>query len=101
MKYVVFKHDATDQLMPVIFPEHITHADVTIEGALPVSAGFVYVDSRRRVTIPSNIKATSLDLGPKDIDTNLIRDTLNNSGIYAFSADPNVQAIYNNIISKA
>ena len=45
MKYIIFKHNTI--LMPIIFPEHITHSSINIEiddkgnRAIPISAGFL------------------------------------------------------------
>lgn len=38
MKYVIFKQKQL--LMPVIIPEHVTHSQIKIVGAKPISAGF-------------------------------------------------------------
>lgn len=39
MKYVIFREN--NLLHPVVFADHTTHSQIKIEGAVPVSAGFV------------------------------------------------------------
>lgn len=41
MKYVVFEQEKTGLKMPVLFPDHITHSSVKIEGTKVVSAVFL------------------------------------------------------------
>lgn len=38
MKYIILEQIRTGLKMPVIFPDHITHSSITIEGTPPVSA---------------------------------------------------------------
>lgn len=38
MKYVIFQYKQL--IMPVIIPEHVTHKQVSVEGGMPISAGF-------------------------------------------------------------
>ena len=42
MKYIIFKEK--NMLHPVVFADHTTHSQIKIEGAKPVSAGFVMQD---------------------------------------------------------
>lgn len=42
MKYVIFNQNGL--LHPVLFAEHTSHAQVHVEGATPVSAGFVHFE---------------------------------------------------------
>jgi hypothetical protein len=80
MKYVVFKHKS-GIFMPVIIPQHVTHSMVKIEDAEPVSAGFFRMDGKNAIVSGTS---ESLKLGPSLDDEQLLRDTLNNSGMYAF-----------------
>lgn len=60
MKYVIFK--MKQLIMPVMFPEHVAHAQITIEGAVPISAGFFNVDSTGVKILDQ--RSISLDLSP-------------------------------------
>lgn len=93
MKYVVFQR--RNIKIPVIVPEHCTHADVKIEGFEPVSAGFFsiedfskqFINGRNIVTFEVYVGthgSESLDLGPNLSDKKLLEDVLANSGMYAF-----------------
>ena len=42
MKYVVFQR--RNLKIPVIVPDHCTHADVKIDGFKPISAGFFSIE---------------------------------------------------------
>ncbi len=41
MKYVMFENQS-GALFPVLFPDHVTHDQIKLEGMQPVSAGFVH-----------------------------------------------------------
>lgn len=94
MKYVVFKRNQL--LLPVIVPEHCSHAGIQIEGFTPISAGFFSIemykihmtkDNRRlpfcEIVLSDQI-SESLRIGPREEDKRLIEDMLINSGMYAF-----------------
>jgi len=83
MKYVVFEQEGTGLKMPVLFPDHVTHSMVNIEGMKIVSAGFCLISGDEIVTIPSDI-SDSLNIGPAKGDKELIVATLCNAGVYAF-----------------
>ena len=81
MKYVVFKRGSL--YLPVIVPEHVTHSEISIEGATPVSAGFCHTD---RLVIPtvSEEGSESLNLNPASNDTLLLTAALCNGTISFF-----------------
>lgn len=83
MKYVVFELGSTGLKMPVVFPDHVTHSQIKIEGASPVSAGFCLVGTEEIVTIGTG-KSDSLNLTPMAGDRELIIAVLCNAGMYAF-----------------
>nr|DAV64459.1 MAG TPA: hypothetical protein [Caudoviricetes sp.] len=83
MKYIVFEQDLTGLKMPVVFPDHITHSQIKIEGSRPVSAGFCQVGTEEIVTIEPH-KSDSLNLAPMPGDRELIVAVFCNAGIYAF-----------------
>lgn len=83
MKYVIFEDINTGLKMPIVFPDHITHSILKIDGAKPVSAGFCLVGTEEIVTIEPR-KSDSLNLSPADGDRELIIAVLCNFGIYAF-----------------
>lgn len=94
MKYVCFQR--RNMIIPVIVPDHCTHADIKIEGFKPISAGFFsieYVEKKKisdgkvmsRVEVIINDSGSdSLGLGSRIEDKKLIENTLLNSGMYAF-----------------
>lgn len=83
MKYVVFEQESTGLKMPVIFPDHVTHSQVKIEGVKPVSAGFCLVGTDELVTVLPD-ESESLQLGPVPGDRELLISVLCNAGVYAF-----------------
>lgn len=83
MKYIVFEQEGTGLKMPVVFPDHITHSTIKIEGARPVSAGFCLLGTEELVTIGTG-KSDSLNLAPMVGDRDLIIAVLCNAGVYAF-----------------
>jgi len=38
MKYIIFKDNKSGLIMPIVFNEHVTHSQVKVEGATPISA---------------------------------------------------------------
>lgn len=93
MKYVVFQR--RNIKIPVIVPEHCTHADVKIEGFKPVSAGFFLIENVNQLNIEGRKQhmfevyvsvegSDSLKLSPDLSDKKLLEDALANSGMYAF-----------------
>lgn len=83
MKYVIFEQEKTGLKMPVIFPDHVTHNAITIEGAQPVSAGFCFIDPEMILSISSE-SSDSLSLRPLPEDRELIIAMLMDMGMYAF-----------------
>ena len=81
MKYIVFQEMNTGSKMPIIFPDHITHSTIKIDGAKPVSAGFCLVGTEE---IGTTGKSDSLNLSPAVGDRELIIAVLCNAGMYAF-----------------
>lgn len=79
MKYVIFKHKQL--LMPVIIPEHVTHSQIKIVGAKPISAGFF---ENERGIVNTFGKSESLNLKPKPEDARLIENTLYNAPTSSF-----------------
>lgn len=62
MKYVIFKRKL--MFIPVIVPEHYTHAEVKIEGYEPVSGGFCNIGTSGFVEVDLNSESKSLGLKP-------------------------------------
>ncbi|MEA4916306.1 hypothetical protein [Proteiniphilum sp.] len=44
MKYIIFEDEKTGLIEPVIFGKHTTHAQIKIDRAKPISAGFFYIE---------------------------------------------------------
>jgi hypothetical protein len=67
-KYIVFDWAATPTA--VLFPPHLTHADVAynFRPAKPVGAGFVRFDEARRELVCYG-RSESLKLGPREEDS--------------------------------
>ena len=80
MKYVIFREN--NMLHPVVFADHTTHSQIKIEGAKPVSAGFVVQE--KTGSIKCYGKSDSLKLTPGVNDEAIIASWLHNCGIYAF-----------------
>jgi len=78
MKYVIFKQK---QLLPVIIPEHVTHSQIKIVGAKPISAGFFENESGIVNTFG---KSESLNLKSKPEDARIIESTLYNAPTSSF-----------------
>lgn len=82
MKYVIFREK--NMLHPVVFADHTTHSQIKIEGAKPVSAGFVMQEKTGEIKCYG--KSDSLNLTPGVNDEEIIKSWLRNCGIYAFLA---------------
>ena len=80
MKYVIFREK--NMLHPVVFADHTTHSQIKVEGAVPVSAGFVMHDKAGNIKCYG--KSDSLNLTPGVNDEAIILSWLQNCGIYAF-----------------
>lgn len=85
MKYVIFKRGSL--FLPVIIPEHVTHSEVRIEGAIPVSAGFCHTDEFV-IPVVGKEGSDSLNLNPAPGDTSLLTAVLCN-GTMSFFLDTN------------
>ncbi len=82
MKYVVFKHK--NLLMPVIIPDCVTHSQIKIEDAEPISAGFFRIGQLGQ-PIVSEKGSDSLNLLPdKERDEKLLRATIDDYGTNSF-----------------
>ena len=79
MKYVIFREK--NMLHHVVFADHTTHSQIKVEGAEPVSAGFVMQD---KTGIKCYGKSDSLNLTPGVNDEAIILSWVQNCGIYAF-----------------
>lgn len=82
MKYIIFENK-NKLKMPVIFPDHITHNQVRIEGAEPVSAGYCGFEVDGEVVVSSS-PSTSLNLSPKKEDAELLTKAVLSYGTYVF-----------------
>ena len=80
MKYIIFKEK--NMLHPVVFTDHTTHSQIKIEGAKPISAGFVMYGKTGGIKCYG--KSDSLNLTPGVNDEAIIASWLLNCGIYAF-----------------
>lgn len=80
MKYVIFEQK--DLLMPVIVPDHITHSQVKIEGATPVSAGFLAIKNGKVTEVYG--KSESMKLSPMTRDKDLLEKALKDMGTMYF-----------------
>lgn len=80
MKYVIFKY--RQLLMPVIIPQHVTHSQVKIDDAFPVSAGFFKINRIGLCQVYG--ESESLKLKPAEGDEDLLNAVLNDSGTSAF-----------------
>lgn len=69
MKYLIFTNIKSGQKLPVFFPENVTHSEVKLEGCVPVSGGFVNMQ-----TFEACGSSQSLGLKPDfEADSNLIQ----------------------------
>lgn len=79
MKYVIFKY--RQLIMPVIIPDHITHSQIVIKEAEPISAGF-FRQERGMVKVYG--KSESLALEPGRDDARIIDNALSDAPTSAF-----------------
>lgn len=74
MKYVIFK--SGDLLKPIIFPDHISHCEITCKNSTPISAGFLTINNFGMVKVYG--QSESLNLKPNEDDEkilgNVVRD---------------------------
>lgn len=84
MKYVIFKRN--ELFVPVIIPEHATHAEITLEGHQVYSAGFFYMGGENPGDILTILPdgSDSLGVGPQPEDKQLLIATLAGYGMYMF-----------------
>lgn len=66
MKYVCFQR--RNMIIPVIVPDHCTHADIKIEGFKPISAGFFSIEyvEKKKISdgkVMSRVEVTISDSG--------------------------------------
>ena len=82
MKYVMFKYKA-GVYMPVIHPDHVTHSQISIADAKPVSAGFLEVGVLGQVKKVYG-RSESLNLEPHPGDKGLLEAALMDCGTSSF-----------------
>lgn len=82
MKYIVFKNKYS--YLPVLFPDHITHSEVTIVGAVPVSAGFCHFLNGGVIIVDHSRSSESLGLKPNNRDAPLLNRVLGEAGTNDF-----------------
>ena len=70
MKYVMFKQGPL--YMPIIFPDHVTHSQVKVDGAVPDSAGFMRIGFESKIVTVYG-RSESLNIGRKDHDQQLLQ----------------------------
>lgn len=71
MKYCIFKRKQL--LLPLIFPDCVTHAEIKIEGAELISAGFCNIDKDSFVWVDMNMKSESTGKSPREEDQNILQ----------------------------
>lgn len=82
MKYIIFKDEKTGLVQPVIFGEHTTHAQVMIERAKPISAGFCYLSPEGGLIVHG--ESDSLELKPNENDAGYLSLLLCNANTSFF-----------------
>ena len=70
--------------MPIIFPEHVTHSQIKIEEAEPISAGFVTFSSLGLPKVDMTKGSDSLKLMPHERDEDLLENAMLGMGTNAF-----------------
>jgi hypothetical protein len=92
MKYVIFKYinGGMTQYMPVIFPEHVSHSQVKLEGCEVHSAGFVQLLLEQAevpdLYIDKDSPSVSLGgIGPQEEDLDWLAAAFNSEGTMAFT----------------
>lgn len=68
--------DKTPHHQPLIFPDHVTHANTHIRGARPVSAGFLWISKDRKIKLDMTRHSESLNLYPRQEDEKILQDWL-------------------------
>lgn len=81
MKYVIFKDTKSGLIQPILFGEHTSHHQITVDGAEPVSAGFFSFENGETKTYG---KSDSLKLESKDTDLDYICKVFMNMGTMFF-----------------
>lgn len=82
IKYVIFEmgKESTGLYLPILFPEHVTHKQVSVEGAIAISAGFYNTSS-----MVAYGKSESLNLeSVPDRDSKLLNRSLMGMGTTYF-----------------
>lgn len=79
MKYIIFKQN--DLVMPVVFPDHITHSQIKIENAKPISAGFLNFESGLPIAYG---ESESLNLRSSPMDSMVLTRLILNMGTAYF-----------------
>jgi hypothetical protein len=81
MKYVIFKDKVSGLIQPVLFGEHTTHSQVTLDRAEPISAGFFSFEN----WVPAIYgKSDSLKLESQESDLDYITKVFLNLGTLWF-----------------
>jgi hypothetical protein len=70
--------------MPIMFPEHVAHSQVKVEGAEPISAGFISFTPLGLPKVDMSRGSDSLKLDPHERDQNLIECTFLGMGTNSF-----------------
>lgn len=81
MKYIIFKNDTNGLVQPVLFAEHTTHSEVTLNGSTAVSAGFFRIENGEIICY---LDSVSLNLSPKDGDDQWIKAAILNMNVSFF-----------------
>jgi len=89
MKYIIFEKvnknsSLTDikLIMPIMFPDHITHSQVKIKSAIPISAGFYKFNRLYDISVYG--QSESLNLTSRSTDAEYIRRALVDMGTSFF-----------------
>jgi hypothetical protein len=86
MKYVIFKYNTL--FMPIMCPDHVTHSQVKIEDAEPISAGFFEMGMIGPTKVYGH--SESLDLKPHPRDLDLLQRSFLEMGT-AYFIDPEIE----------
>lgn len=82
MKYIIFKDKKSGLFQPVIFGEHTTHSQISIDGAEPISAGFCLLSEEDGLSVYG--ESDSLGLKPQKKDGAYLRMLLCSVGTSYF-----------------
>lgn len=66
MKYIIFKDKKSGLFQPVIFGEHTTHAQISIDGAEPINAGFCHLSTEGGLSVYGESDSLGLKSEEKD-----------------------------------